>query len=379
MNKRISVIFPVTDLTRDGAQRQLLELVKGLNKERFSPIVLSLNPGGVMEEEFKQVPGLKLICLKRNNRLDVLGNLLRVARIIRREKANVVQPFLTPATFYGLLAAMVSGTPVKIVTERASAGRSKTGFGYRLYLKAEDMLSRRADWAVANSKAGAEFLVQRGINVARVKVIYNGLNLDRLTASQESIEQVRRRLNVPPGGKVVGMMARMFPQKRHDIFLRAAAIVSAEIPETRFALVGDGPLKDSLEALSRELGIASRVTFLGEQRDVAPYVSAFDIATHISEAEGCSNSILEAMALGKPVVATDVGGNRELIDNGETGILVPMDENAAAKAIIYLIYDHDAALKIAQKAMNKSLNDFSMTNMVKQYESLCEQALRKRS
>jgi glycosyltransferase involved in cell wall biosynthesis len=379
MTERITVLYPITDLARDGAQRQLLELVKGLDKERFRPAVLALRPGGAMEAEFRDVPGLKLISLRRSGRLDDLACLFRVASIIRKEKVDVIQPFLTPATFCGVLAALLCGTPVKIVTERVSAGRTNTSSGYRLYLKVENILSRCADWAVANSKAGAEFLIQRGINPKRVRVIYNGLNLDRLAAGQAEIEQVRRKLNVPPGGKVVGMMARMFPQKRHDIFLKAAAIVSAEIPETRFALLGDGPLRDSLEDLSRELGIASKVAFLGEQQVIAPYLSAFDVAALISEAEGCSNSILEAMAIGKPVVATDVGGNRELVAQGETGILVSINERTVAEAILSLIKNRAQADALGHGGKNAVAARFGVGTMVTEYQALYEETLKHRA
>ena len=147
--------------------------------------------------------------------------------------------------------------------------------------------------------------------------------------------------------------------------------MSAAIPETRFAIVGDGPLRGSLEGLSRELGIASRVAFFGEQTDIASYISTLDIAALVSEAEGCSNSILEAMALGKPVVATDVGGNRELVEQGKTGILVPLgDAETVANAILSLIREPETARMMGKLARDKVTTSFSVDTMVRQYETL---------
>lgn len=378
MNERMTLLFPITDLPRDGAQRQLLELVKGLDKKRFRPVVLTFRSGGSMEAEFKAIPRVRLISLERKEKSDFLY-VFKVLRLLRRLEVDVVQPFLTPATFYGLIPALLSHTPVKIVTERSGIGLRNAPLGYRLYLRAEDFLTRYADIVVANSEAGREYLIKRGIAPERVKVIYNGLNVTRLNSNGKDVERIRQALGLPTGGQVVGIMARLFPVKRHDIFLQAAALVNQAIPETRFAIVGDGPWRDYLEALSQKLGLESKVAFLGEQREVGPYLAAFDVAALTSETEGCSNSVLEAMAVGKPVVATDVGGNRELIDNGETGFLVPFgDPKALSEAIIRLLRDPVLARMIGERAKERTIHRFSLENMVNQYESLYETALKQR-
>ncbi len=378
MKDRLTVLFPVTDLARDGAQRQLLELVRGLDKARFRPIVLTLHPGGPMEAEFREVAGLQVVTLNQKGKYDFFC-LFKVFAVLRRTKVDVVQPFLTPATLFGLLPALLCRTPVKIVTERSGPGRKNASFGYRLYLKTEDFLSHFADWAIPNSEAGGKYLIQRGINSSRIKVIYNGINLNRLIARKEEAEQVRRRLSVPPTGKVVGMMARLVPLKNHTDFLRAAAIISRVVPDTRFAIVGDGPLRNQLEELSLELGLGSKAVFFGEQRDVGPYLAAFDIAALTSGTEGCSNSLLEAMAQGKLVVATDVGGNRELVRHGETGLLVPFgNPEALAEAIITLLRDPKAAQSMGQKAREMVVTRFSLERMVHEYQSLYEETLKQK-
>jgi glycosyltransferase involved in cell wall biosynthesis len=379
MDERVTVLFTITDLPRDGAQRQLLELVRGLDKKRFRPVILTLRSGGSMEPEFKEVPYTQVISLERKGKYDFLY-LFRVFRLLRRLKVDVVQPFLTPATFFGLLPALLCHTPLKIVTERSGVGRGDVLHGYRLYLRAEDFLTRFADLVVANSEAGKEYLIGRGIAPKRVKVIYNGLNLTRLNSDGKGVGRVKQMLNLPANGQVVGIVARLYRVKRHDTFLLAAALVSQAISDVRFAIVGDGPSRSYLEELSQELGLASKVVFFGEQREVGPYLAACDVAVLTSETEGCSNSVLEAMAVGKPVVATNVGGNRELIDEGETGFLVPPgDQEALAEAIIRLLRKPILARAMGQRARERTIRRFSLESMVNQYESLYEAALKRRS
>ena len=380
MKRRITVLYPIAGLPVGGTEQQLLELVKAIDKRRFQPIVLNLNKGGPLEPEFRGVPGVRVISLKRRGKYDFLV-LLKIFAILRRLNVDVIQPFVTPAVFFGILPAIICRTPVKIVTERSGPGRKKdTPMGYRLYLLVEDALTRFADSVVANSEAGRCYLAGRGINPALIKVIHNGINLHRLSFEEEKVQEIRRKLNVTPGGKVVGMIASLTPVKNHATFLHAAERINRVRPDTRFALVGDGPLRQYLEGLSRDLGLASKVTFFGDQHDVGNYLAALDIAILTSNAEGCSNSLLEAMAVGKPVVATDVGGNRELVLHGDTGLLVPVGEvDALAEAVISLIRDDGSATSMGQRARESVVTRFSVGSMVDQYESLYEETIKKKS
>jgi glycosyltransferase involved in cell wall biosynthesis len=326
--------------------------------------------------EIKKIPGVELISVNRKGKYD-FWVITRMLSLLRQKEVDVIQTLQTPSTFFGFLSAILCRIPVKIATERSS--QRKMRLGYSLYVKVEDLLTRFADRVVSNSDAGKKYLIKRHFDPRRIRVVYNGLNINRLAPDKDGIERVRQKLGVSPEGKVVGILAYLTRSKDHATFLRAAAIINHVMPDTRFALVGDGPLRSDLENLAQELGIASNTVFFGEQKDIGTYLSAFDVAVLTSQAEGCSNSLLEAMALEKPVVANDVGGNRELVHHGETGLLVPFGNAAAlADAVLSLIRDPHVAVSMGRRAREYIVDQFSLEKMIHQYQSLYDEALRQK-
>lgn len=378
-DKHIVVALLDIALGVGGAEQQLLELARGMDRNRFKPIIVTLAPlrQGPLEGEARAA-GVELLSLERKGRFDV-GAMWRAFRLLRRRRVDVIQPYLTPATLYGLVPALMASTPVKIVTERCGL-RTRVSWLNSLGRKFEDFLTRFADTAVANSQSGKEYILRRGLNPARARVIYNGVNLDRLTTTADKVAHVRAAMGVPAGGKVVGIVAHLTPQKDHLTFLRAARVISQSQPQARFAIVGDGPLRALLEKEAAELGIAPLVTFCGIQRDMGSYVGSFDVAVQCSvDKEGCSNVILEAMAMGKPVVATQVGGNPELVQPGVTGLLVPpRDPGALARAVVSLLEDPTRSQAMGEKGKARVLALFSKERMVADYQKLWLELLAKK-
>jgi glycosyltransferase involved in cell wall biosynthesis len=368
-------MFPVNYLGVGGAEQQLKELVTGIDKTRFAPIVVTLYPGGVLEPELKMMPGVELVCLNRHGKYDP-ATLYKMSYLLHEKQVQIIQPFLTPATFFGILPSLARPNIIKIVTERCGV-RVNPRWGSSIYRKVEDILTHFADWVVPNSRSGADYLIQRGINPAKVKVVYNGINLKRLNPDLTMVKSIRAKTGVPPDGKVIGITASLTPAKDHNTFLQAARLISQSFPETRFAILGDGPLRPEMEELTKQLGIEGKVTFFGNQRDIGSYLSAYDIACLTSfDHEGCSNAALEAMALDKPVVVTDVGGNREIIEHGKTGFLVPpKDPQAFADAVINCLRNPELTRIIGEQAGTAIRTQFSLEHMVQEYQNLYERAL----
>lgn len=373
--ERATVVLIIDDLCPGGAERQLVELANGLDKRRFQAIVVTLVPGQPLEEEVRGRDGVKLFSLQRKGKYD-FGILAPLVRLLRREGAHVVQPFLTPAMFFALSGALLVRAPVKIMTERCGVRRHMT-LGERLYQVAEDRLARFVDAAVANSESGREFLIDRGIQKEKTRVIYNGVNADRVTTNDAEVATARASLGIPEGAPVVGIVASLTPAKDYPTFLRSAALIRETVADAHFVIVGDGALREKLETQTAQFGLADCVHFAGYQMRVAPFIKTFDVALLSScDYEGCSNFILEAMGLGRPIVATDIGGNRELIENGETGLLViPKEPHALAEGALALLRSSQFADRLTAKAQARFESEFTVATMVAQYERLYEELL----
>ena len=367
--RRLRVCFPVIKLSVGGAERQLIELAAGLDPSRFQAYVVPLYRGGRLESELSREAHVKLFHLHRKSKYDV-GILYRLVRFLQKERIDIIQPFLTPATFFGLVAALLARTPIKIVTERCGL-RKNTHLGNRLYRFVEDRLATLADVVIPNSESGRKYLLNRGIPNTKIKVIYNGINGERLGWEEGRLARVLERLG-PPGSFVLGTIASLSPAKDHHSLLRAVAQVKRHMPGIRLALVGDGPLRGELEAEVRALGLEEEVVFFGNQQRIGEFLRAFDVAVLASvDHEGCSNFLLEAMAVGKAVVATDIGGNGELVRPGENGLLVPPGQpEALATAMVELLAHPEKRGLMGSRGMAEVKERFSLAAMVKQYEQV---------
>jgi glycosyltransferase involved in cell wall biosynthesis len=375
---RLRVVLTINDLRLGGAERQLVELARGLDKARYQVTVVTLYPGQPLEGELLGEPGVELLSLHRRHRFDPFP-LWRLARLLRQRGAHIVQPFLTPATFFTLAAALLAGTPVRIVTERCGL-RLHPGLGSDIYRFLEDRLTRWAQAVVANSEAGRRYVVSRGVAPPKVRVVYNGLDQGRLCYSEEERRALRAQMGLQEGWPLVGMAASLQPAKDYPTFLGAAALVARQVPTARFLVVGDGPLRPRLEALARGLGLGGRVSFAGRQLRVAPYIAAMDVAVLSScDHEGCSNFLLEAMALGRPIVATAVGGTPELFQDDQPGLLVPpRSPQALAAAVLSLLGDEGLRRRCAAAGQALWQRRFTARAMVAAYDALYQELWRQR-
>jgi glycosyltransferase involved in cell wall biosynthesis len=210
-------------------------------------------------------------------------------------------------------------------------------------------------------------------------VVYNGVNETRISITPSEVKAVRDQLGLAVDDVVIGVAASLTLAKDHQNFLGAAERVAKEIPEARFLIVGEGPLRKSLEQQALCLGLKERVVFAGQHPNVAPYIANFDVAVLPSNNyEGCSNFLLEAMGIGTPCVATNVGGNPELITDGENGLLVPArDPEALANAIIRLVRQPELTTRLVLAANSRLRSNFSLQRMVEQYSNRWESLLAK--
>jgi glycosyltransferase involved in cell wall biosynthesis len=255
------------------------------------------------------------------------------------------------------------------------------GFRGELYRRLDLRLMRRFDHLIAVSHATKKEMVDDGVPSDLISVIHNGIDTEVWARSKLSIS-LRAELNLTGAFPVIGYVGRIMPEKDLETWLRAAALVRKRFPQARFVMVGEGKDNSYLEQLKRlaaELGIAERTHFPGYRSDLLPVYASFDLFLLSSRREGLPNSILEAMAIGLPVVTTDVAGAKELVVNGETGFIVPQqDVQGLARAVLTILGDEQHRSAMAQAGRRRVECEFSFSGRLRRIEDLYEQILRSR-
>lgn len=296
---------------------------------------------------------------ERAGRLQVMWNLYR---LFRNQGVTVLQVHGSYLLQYAALPARLAGVKV-IYTEHA-----KYSLGKSAKLKRNTKcLSRLADRVVCVSENLKNFMITEiGIRASRIEVIHNGVDLDtfRVESKQIPVKEDLKKL-------LVGTVARLSEPKDHGNLLRAFAVAVSKRPELRLMLVGDGELRSSIQNMIQECDLEQHVEMLGRRSDIPELLEAMDLFVLPSRREGFPIAVLEAMACGKPVVATDVGGVSEIISNGEDGIIVPPENsNALADAILKLAADNELRDTIAAKGYQKVVSQFSEQAMMNKYLNL---------
>lgn len=362
MNTPIRILLLIDELDIGGTEQQILELVKRLDRHKYTPMVCCFRPGRVSKEI--EALGVPVFTLRKKTKLD-LSLLFSLIRLIRRERIDLVQTYLFTANTWARLAAVLAGAPLIVSSERNVNMWEKR---YKQILG--KILDRWTHATIANSGAVKEYLMSKGIAHEKIHVIYNGVDPERFSAAV-SPETTKQTFAIPAQHRVVGMMARLEPAKDVHTFLRAAAIIAEKTKDVSFLIVGGGSLQQDLKQEVRLLGIADRIIFTGPRRDIPHLLAACDLSVMSSLKEGMSNTIMESMAAGKPMVATNVGGNPELVVEGETGFLVPIrDPSALATAIDKVLAMPTLAQQMGEKARERIERLFSVNALVTATEQL---------
>jgi L-malate glycosyltransferase len=352
-------VFLMTDTFRiGGSERQFIALAESLKNGQFLVSLGCLRKTGGFLEGYESIsefpPGGSFLSFQSQRARWAL------ARRLRHEKIAVTHSFDFYSNLMLIPAARLGGVPVVIGSHR-QLGDLLTP----MQSLAQNMVFRLCDRVVCNSHAAAARLMDQGLSQGKIAVIPNGLPEAAFSETRPSL---------PRSGKIlrVGLIARMNdPVKNHAGFLRTAAQLIHRCPSVEFLLVGAGPLRPELEALASQLGLGSRVNFLGERRDIPGLLASMDVSVVFSHSESLPNVALESMAAGVPVVATRVGGNPEIVRDGETGVLIePGDEEGLARALEQLMAQEPLRATIAQNARKFARSNFTLDRVTRQYEEL---------
>ena len=353
------IAYVIGELGKGGAESQLYELLRHLDRRRFAPRVFVLTAGGWWVAPIRAL-GVPVEEIPRHGPADV-RRLARLRVALRRFAPHVVHTILWSGNSYGRLAALGLGIPVVIAAERVVSA-------YRSWqVMVERALDRVTDAYLVNCEAIAAWQVERKrLPREKIEVIPNGIDLGRMPPFALDRRGARVAAGLPRDRRLVAGVGRLDAQKDFPTFLRAAAMIAAEFPDVDFLVVGEGEERAALGVLARRLGLGARVAFTGLRHDVPRLLAGVDIFALTSLYEGFPNVLLEAMATGAVAVASDVGGCRELVTSGETGLLVPPRAPAAvAAAAGRVLRDPALARRLATAARQRVEAAFSVDVMAR--------------
>ena len=349
-----------------GVKRLFSWMIPRFDRGRFNLSLVSLRRRDLSEETLDSL-GIDITYLERS-KFDPL-TLPAMLRIVDRKKIDILHLHGYGATTFGRLAGALRGIPT-IVHEHANL--TDTPWFQKV---ADRWLEPWTDIALAVSRSTADFVtLARLIPPSKVKIVYLGVPLEEFSRvrSPEEIEGARRELGIAADQFAVGTVTRLHDSKGNSYLIDAAARVLQERPSARFFLVGEGPLQPDLEAQARSLNLGERFVFAGFRRDVAATLSAFDLSVFPSLWEGTPITAFEALAMGKPIVATDADGLLDILTDGRDAVIVPKrDANALADRIVWAI-DHPAERARLSAAARQSGRQYDITTFVQKMEQLYE-------
>jgi glycosyltransferase involved in cell wall biosynthesis len=360
--RRLRVAFVVPDLGLGGAERHVTTLVGRIDRRLFDPSVICLGREGELFPSLAAngVPGIALHRTKRQ----ALQCLVDLVRTLRRTAPDVVVLRGYNAELLGRVAAVLARVPHVVVWVHNCGDLTPRGRVRRL---GDAVLDRVTDAYFGVAHAQVPYLVEDlDLPRRKVRIIHNGVDPSRFDGAADPA--TRRALGLPRDALVAAVVAALRPEKDHETFLRAAALVAAAEPRARFLVIGDGPRRPALEQLADSLGLADRVVFTGARDDVGSLLAAVDVFVLSSFTIECfPMALLEAMAASRPAVCTDVGGVPEMLEDGVTGHLVPpRDAGALAERLIGLLGDEESRRALGAAARARVAAEFTLERSVEE-------------
>jgi len=368
------IAYIINNLTVGGAEKLLLSTVKRLNKEKYDITVCPMLKDNALLNDFQRT-GVKVRCLNMSNKRDIRG-LLKLHQFFRSYKIDIVHTHLLEADIFGRFAAIWAKVPIIITTTHSVDGWKLNSRRYktkcRLFLNG--IADKHSDAIITVSDYVKNFLIEHeGTDPKKIHVIKNGIEIHKNNKNSKPSFDKQETI-------VLGSVGRLFEEKGFEYLLRAFQKAQNQYLNLKLLIAGDGPLRVELEKLADDLKITSGIEFMGVVDDIPTFLSKLDIFILSSIQEGIPLGLLEAMAAGKPVIATKVGGIPEVVDDGSDGILVPAANISELNdAILSLIQDERKRREMGRNARRKVIDAFNLDTAVKQLEDLYENLLQSQS
>lgn len=361
----MKILHVVNSLEHGGLEKLTLRLVKSLKEGGVNCEIVCLSKAGELAE-IAEASGIKVTTIGRKNKFD-FGLIFKLMKICKKSKADIIHTHNFGPLIYGTLAAKLCGK--KCINTRHGRTNDKT---YRF-------IWAMNDFVIPVSKDTQKHLTEfNRIAKSKMRVIYNGVNLNRYSSSMndEQKRKIKKGIGLPKDAFLILNVGRLSREKDQETLLKAFRKLRKKKADVYLAIVGDGVLREKLESIAKDFEIAERVCFLGFRNDVNDLVGACDVYVSSSYREGLSLAILEAMACGKPVIATKIGGTAEAVLDGKTGYLVPCGfPERIETAIMKIFINRKILAELGVNARKRAEELFSLKTMVQCYQDLYHEVL----
>lgn len=354
-----------------GAEKFLLDMSGEYDSEKFSVSYCTVFSEG--DNIFlKEIRKRKLDCfeVRGTSWVNLPQTVKQLVSFMRREKFDIVHTQLLHGSIVGQLAARIAGVPVRIITRQYTTDCYHRGHKY--LDKFDAYVAKKATKVIAISNAVRDDLLEQGVSSDNIELIYNGINLEPFK-TQSKTSSIRKTF---PDKYLIAFVANLNQRKGHEYLLQAMAELVSQDSDLHLLLIGEGDLRTRLEALTAQLNIEEHVSFLGYQPDVPALLKEIDLYVHASVLEPLGIAVLEAMAAGKCVIATRVGGVPEIIQDGQTGFLVsPKSATALANAIRHARENVRQTTMIGNAGRKRVEQVFDIQTIARQYQELYESGI----
>lgn len=361
----LKVMFIVSSLGYGGAETLLVNLIRGLDRDRIEPHLICTKVPGPLGDRLASEFSVAAYGMKHKMDVRVLP---WIAREFRQRHADaIVTVGAGDKMFWGRLAAWLAGIPVITSALHTNGFPDEVGLLNR-------WLTPLNDAFIAVAQAHSNYLATTtGLPSRKIKVIPNGVDVQRFRPLPENLK-LRQSLNLPSNAFVAGIVARLNIEKNHEMFLRVAARIRGHLPNAHFLIIGDGPREETLKTLCAELNLNDCVQFLGSRDDIPELLSLMDLFLLTSHTEANPVSILESLAAATPVIATRVGSVAETVLDGINGYIVDRDDiDSMVQHALRIQSSPSLAQRMGEAGREHIVNDWSLKSMVNGYESLLEE------
>lgn len=348
-----------------GLENGVVNFVLNIDRSKFSPIVCCLGER-MSQVDLLEKNGVKVYCMRRNLNAKGYSSIFRISALLKNEKIALIHTHNKCGYLYGVPAAMMAGTPVVVHTEHGCSFPES-----RSLTLLRRLLSCKINYIVTRSGFLADEIHRYwNIRLSKIKSIASGIDASKFERDFNKAD-IRRKLGFGLNDYLVGIVARLELVKDHDTLIRAIAITKKKLPNVKLVLAGDGSMKRHLKELATELDMIDSVYFLGERTEVAEMLSTLDLFALTSKKEGTSTALMEAMAAGLPIIATDVGGNSELIKDEYNGLLIPPgNPDVLSDSIVELLSNPERRKALGANGKEVFNNKYRFDRFLNDYQDL---------